>query len=243
MLTLGIDLAARPRTTATCLLDWSEGVPVVTESTLDVDDDQIAELATRADLVGIDCPFGWPEAFVETVSAHHRHDPLPRGPDSEALRLRRTDLEVRDVIGRAPLSVSTDLIGVVALRCARLLETIYGSGLDRSGAAGVAETYPGGALTCWGIDHRGYKRAGPEAAARRVEIAAALRRGLGVDVGIPVRTDHHLDAFICALLARAVGLGLTTAAPKELRATARREGWIHLPTGLPAALVRPNPGR
>ena len=138
---------------------------------------------------------------------------------------------MRDLIGRSPLSVSTDLIGTVALRCIGLLEAMGGPELDRSGGDGVAETYPGGALTCWGIDHRGYKRSGDEGAARRSEIAAALTEGLGAGVTVPIGTDDHLDAFICALLARAVALGVTTPIPHDARDTARREGWIHLPTG------------
>lgn len=237
MLTLGIDLAAQPKTTAACLIEWSDRGPDVVESAIGLTDHAILELTHRAECVGIDSPFGWPDAFVDRVRAHHRFEPLPAGSTPHGLRLRRTDLHVRELIGRAPLSVSTDLIGTVALRCIGLLEAMGGPGLDRTGLAGVAETYPGGALTCWGIDHRGYKRPGAEGAARRAEIAAELTDGLGVPVAIPIDTDDHLDAFVCALIIRAVSLGASTPIPDDARDAARREGWIHLPTGSLSELI------
>ena len=43
-------------------------------------------------------------------------------------------------------------------------------------------------------------------------------------------TRDVVDAFVCALVARAARLGLTQAPPEEEMATARREGWIHVPT-------------
>lgn len=43
--------------------------------------------------------------------------------------------------------------------------------------------------------------------------------------------DHDLDAFLCAVVARAARLGLTSAPDNDADvAVARREGWIHLPT-------------
>jgi hypothetical protein len=44
-----------------------------------------------------------------------------------------------------------------------------------------------------------------------------------------VRTDHALDALICALVARAAATDRTRRPPPELRDVAAREGWIHLP--------------
>jgi predicted nuclease with RNAse H fold len=239
VLTLGIDLAARPKTTAACLLEWSRRRDLVlVESARGLDDDALLDLARRADYVGIDCPFGWPDAFVDRIGAHHRFEPLSGSGSDPDLRLRRTDRVVHGLIGRAPLSVSTDRIGTVALRCIGLLEALGGPELDRSGLAGVAETYPGGALTCWGIDHRGYKRPGDAAAGRRAAIAGSLTDGLGVSVVVPTLTDDDLDSFICALLARAVALGQTTPIPDPEVDRARREGWIHLPTGPLADLVQ-----
>jgi hypothetical protein len=42
--------------------------------------------------------------------------------------------------------------------------------------------------------------------------------------------DHGLDAFVCALVARAALAGLTTGPARGQVDVARREGWIHVPT-------------
>jgi hypothetical protein len=44
-----------------------------------------------------------------------------------------------------------------------------------------------------------------------------------------VASDHVLDAFVCALVARAVLDGATTPPSSDDWAVARREGWIHVP--------------
>lgn len=237
MLTLGIDMAAQPRSTAASLLRWRDARPLIVLDEIGLDDDRIIELVAEADVSGVDCPFGWPDAFVRRVGAFHRFESLPGFTDRTDFRLRRTDYEVRTTIGRAPLSVSTDKLGVVALRWIGVLERIGGPAAARTGRDGLVEVYPGGSLTCWGIDHRGYKR-GAEAAARRTEIAEALRAGLDVDLEIPIATDHQLDAFICALAARAHAVGLGRPIPPDATEVATREGWIQLPTGRLADLSR-----
>jgi hypothetical protein len=52
------------------------------------------------------------------------------------------------------------------------------------------------------------------------------------------RSDHALDAVIAALNARAAALGHATAPSTDQVAAARTEGWIALPTGSLADLVR-----
>ncbi|MGH3766071.1 MAG: hypothetical protein ACRDTX_13140 [Pseudonocardiaceae bacterium] len=45
--------------------------------------------------MGIDCPLGWPRAFVAFVAAHGADQPLPTtGPDTRSLGLRTTDIAV-----------------------------------------------------------------------------------------------------------------------------------------------------
>src|SRR5579859_4997918 len=57
-------------------------------------DELLASLAA-GERAGIDCPFGWPTAFVAAVSAHAGHEPWPgdMGQDGyyRSLRLRSTD--------------------------------------------------------------------------------------------------------------------------------------------------------
>lgn len=235
MRTLGVDMAAQPAHTAVCLLEWRDGGVDVLLDRLGAPDDLLVELATGVDVVGVDCPLGWPDAFVRRIAAHHRFEP-PGAPAAPAdLRMRATDHVTHERIRRPPLSVSTDKLGIVALRWIDVMARIGGPSLDRTGSDRVVETYPGGSLTCWGIDHRGYKR-GAEAAGRREEIAAALRAGIGIGLDVPTATDDQLDAFVCALTARAFALGLVDPIPPDATARATREGWIRLP--LPDSLPR-----
>jgi hypothetical protein len=64
-------------------------------------------------------------------------------------QFRATDRFV-DGIARRPLSVSTDRIGVTAMRCARLLQEVgeeRGKRLDLTGEDHVVEIYPAAAAT------------------------------------------------------------------------------------------------
>jgi hypothetical protein len=89
----------------------------------------VGEWAEGCERVGIDAPFGWPAAFVAMMARHHgalgdaaggsvvgvpEWSPAQR----DQLRFRRTDVVVRGALGRWPLSVSSDLIAIVAMRCA-----------------------------------------------------------------------------------------------------------------------------
>src|SRR5690606_18392070 len=143
------------------------------------------------------------------------------------------DLAVR-ALGAAPLSVSSDLIGVAAMRGARLQHLLAASGVpvDRSGVTGrVIEAYPAMALKQWGLRSTGYKgRSNAEACrALAVELTSACGPlGVAAATALDGCDDDALDAFVCALVARARLLDHTTLpAPAQL-VSARREGWIHL---------------
>jgi hypothetical protein len=72
----------------------------------------------------------------------------------DAMRLRATDRAVYEQTKLTPFSVSTDKIGVVAMRCARRLSAHWRATAtvpDRSGLGRVAEVYPAAALVQWGI--------------------------------------------------------------------------------------------
>jgi predicted nuclease with RNAse H fold len=249
--TLGIDLAAQPTNTAVCAIEWGPSRPVVSELRSRVDDVGLLEAIGGADKVAIDAPFGWPDDFVEAVSAHSNRAGWPgSGEDQDLYRFRlsfrATDRRLIEQGARRPLSVSTDLIGVVAMRCAYLLDRLAARGepVDRAGSGKVIEAYPAPAMTSWGLSATGYKsRVG---VARLPELLSHLEEGLGgLDLSVQHRemaeTDHNcFDALVCALVARAAALGLTQPpepGPDADRAT--REGWIHLPTNpLPHLLER-----
>jgi predicted nuclease with RNAse H fold len=235
--TLGIDLSANPAKTGACLIDWDAGT--VTPMDRPATDTQLVEAIAAADMTGIDIPLGWPDAFVDAISAHHRGDPwrpsATQPPaDREPLRFRVTDLATRSR-GAQPLSVSTDRIGVAAMRGARLQNLLREAGvdIDRSGTTGkLAEVYPAAALRAWGLTHSGYK--GRPNASVCEDLAGDLARACGplgnaVDESLVGCDDDALDAVVCGIVARAVLRGQSTAPPAHHLEMARREGWIHVP--------------
>jgi predicted nuclease with RNAse H fold len=247
--TLGIDLAAQPVNTSTCAVDWSQGTPAVTELRSGLADDELLDAIGFADKVGIDAPFGWPDEFVEAITAHRNRAGWPgSGEDQDLYRFhlsfRATDRRLIEGGARRPLSVSTDLIGVVAMRCAFLLDRLAARGepVDRAGSGKVIEAYPAPALTAWGLSAVGYKsRVG---VARLPELLSRLEEGLGaIELSFQERelagTDHNcFDALVCSLVARASALGLTQPPePGEESDRATREGWIHVPTNPLSHLV------
>lgn len=242
MRTLGIDLAAQAATTAACAIDWNDGAGTVSLLEVGVDDGRATELIGGAGAVGIDAPFGWPLPFVELVRRHHEAvgEGAPWTPARrDALRFRRTDLLVRDRLGRWPLSVSSDLIAIVAMRCVGLLDRLGVA--DRSGDGRVFEVYPALALACWGLPSRGYK------SVRNREILAEVLCRLLVAcpwltlppdaAGRCARSDHAFDALVAALVARAGAVGLTARPETADLALARSEGWIAIPRSDALALL------
>jgi predicted nuclease with RNAse H fold len=240
VITVGVDLAADPKRTAVSMVEWVDRDARLIDLLTEADDDAILELALQADKTGIDCPLGWSDDFVEFVNAHHTGR-VPMTPvDATArtpLRYRATDLFlIEQKLGR-PLSVSSDLIGVCAMRAAGLLAAMSKNGIevDRSGVSGgVAETYPAAAIRHWGLAQGGYK--GTANATTLSAMVTKLKRGLPqLDLTAhehACRTsDDAFDALMCALVARATTqYRCTVPIPRGLTQRARREGWIAVPS-------------
>ena len=239
MRTLGIDLAAEPAGTAACTITWAAG-GATAEVERGLNDDDLRDRITQADKVGIDCPFGWPADFVAAIVAHSRRERWPgRGRGGikgrHPLRFRRTDDDVHERAGLWPLSVSSDRIGVTAMRCAGLLDALAADGcpVDRAGGGRVAEVYPAAALKCWGLRRPGYKQS-PAILAGLLAVIRGAAPWLRLDADaadLCARSHDALDALVCALVARAVALGRTTGPKPEDAEAAAVEGWIHLPEG------------
>lgn len=245
MRTLGIDLAAAPARTAGCAISWQDGTVRGEVYPPPLDDDELLGLMRGADRVGIDCPLGWPVAFVDAVRAHLEGAAWPgRGatdPIAYRRRLvyRRTD-EIIAASGTRPLSVSTDRIGVVALRCALLIDafepSLPATAPDRSGAGVIAEVYPAAAMRRWGFATAGYKADRSRATPALAALVDALRAAAPWLELSPEawehcrRSDHVFDAVVAALVTRAVALGMTAGPGADDVAIAAVEGWIHVPT-------------
>jgi predicted nuclease with RNAse H fold len=238
MRTLGIDLSADPRKTAACTIDWdTHEVRLLSRP---ASDEVLVEALGKVDVSGIDVPLGWPDDFIDALLSHRDRvgwPPAPHQPpgDREALRFRTTDLFVRQA-GALPLSVSTDRIGVAAMRGARIqhLATTSGIVIDRSGLTGRAiEAYPAAALRAWGLASSGYKR--PPNAEVLKDLVGAFARRCGpltraVEGVLNGCDDDDFDALVCAVVARASLRGMTTPPDSTQLASAQREGWIHVPT-------------
>ncbi|MEV0143954.1 MULTISPECIES: DUF429 domain-containing protein [unclassified Nonomuraea] len=240
MLTVGVDLAAEAVRTAVAWLDWRDGRARLVRAEAGADDALVVEAVTAAGKAGIDCPLGWPDRFVDFVTAHRAgHVRVPEGLAGRAWRrdlaLRVTDQVVHERTGLTPLSVSADRIGHATMRCAALLAELARRGrpVDRGGDGPVVEVYPAACLKQWGLPYRGYKRA-----ANLVELDRLVDRLLEaapwLDLGPYERlcrtSDDAADAVVSALAARASALGLVTVPEERHAAVAATEGWIALPT-------------
>jgi predicted nuclease with RNAse H fold len=235
VLTLGIDLSASDAQTAACFLDWRDGAGTDEGSPpiLGVGDDALLAMMERADKVGIDAPFGWPDTFREMVNTWSEEGAWDGDMPRNSLRYRLTD-QFQISQGRTPLSVSSDRIASTAMRCADILAQHYlarDEALDRV-AGHVVEVYPAAALVAWGFDVKGYKdREATEKREQMLErlIDRACLRLSSQTVEHCAATDHALDALVSTLAARAQALGLTHPVSDGADAQVAREGWIHLP--------------
>ncbi|CAM3847939.1 DUF429 domain-containing protein [Smaragdicoccus niigatensis] len=244
MRTVGVDLAAEPAKTAVAVLDWAAGGATVMSLTIGAGDEQILRMASGAERVGIDAPFGWPDAFVKFVAAHHDHQApatkLATRDDRRPMTKRHTDVVVQATTGAVPLSVSADRIAHVALRCAGLLAEFRAIGVDVDRVRGaVCEVYPAAALRTWHMASKGYKGSGSvgfDALVSAIE-GAAPWLALGEFRPLFASNDDAFDAVVSALIARAVALGRTAMPTADNERLAAREGWIHVPTGTLDALL------
>ena len=210
MRTLGVDLAAATRKTAAAVLEWGDGTARLEHLALDVGDEEIVRLFGSSDMTGIDCPVGWPDAFLPFLAGHLAFEPHPV-LDHDGIEGRRllayrdTDRFVTARTGLIPLSVSADRLAHPAMRCAVIQAKIavdHGP-QARDGSGRLAEVYPAASLKSWGLLARGYKGRGgaeagaagrdpgrPEAAAPWLDLAGHEDRLAGLRR--PVRRAHRL---------------------------------------------------
>jgi hypothetical protein len=170
------------------VVEWSDHQAVAEVPVLGASDDRLIEQMLKAEWIGIDAPFGWPDDFVTAVHGYAATGVWSAAVPTTRMRHRDTDRFVHKVVaanaGKSlwPLSVSSDRIAVCAWRCARLLSRYAGEAgwhVDRIGVprrsgadgapkvsgqyrlvapGGVVEVYPAAAFALWGLEFKGYKR-------------------------------------------------------------------------------------
>ncbi|MGP4030835.1 DUF429 domain-containing protein [Pseudarthrobacter sp. 1C304] len=243
MRTLGVDLAAAAKKTAAAVVEWGDGGARLAHLDLGVDDAEVVRLFGTCEMTGIDCPVGWPDAFLPFIAGHLAGDADPvLGYDGiEGRRLlayRDTDRFVTARTGLIPLSVSADRLAHPAMRCAVIQAKVaaeFGA-QARDGSGRLAEVYPAASLKSWGLLARGYKGRGGTEAQRLGGLVDALQQAapwldLAGHEDRLAGSDDMFDALIASLTARAVALGATIRPDAGHAGPARTEGWIHLPTG------------
>lgn len=243
MRTLGVDLAAATKKTAAAVVEWADGAARLVHLDLGVDDAEIVRLFGTCEMTGIDCPVGWPDAFLPFIAGHLAGDGGPvLGYDGiEGRRLlayRDTDRFVTARTGLIPLSVSADRLAHPAMRCAVIQAKVaaeFGA-QARDGSGRLAEVYPAASLKSWGLLARGYKGRGGTEAQRLGELVDALQQAapwldLAGHEDPLAGSDDMFDALIASLTARAVAVGATLRPDPAHAGPARTEGWIHLPAG------------
>jgi len=244
MISAGIDLAAEPKGTALAILEIENNKAQLVFLEQGLDDQSLIAKTINADKIGIDCAFGWPIEFAKFIAKHQdlkAKDLIDGGMDFRRnLSFRETDRQIRELTGRWPLSVSTDRLGLTAMRCAGLLSRYQKAGvaIDRSGSGRLAEVYPGATLRNWDFDTTNYR------------VNEDARAGLLKDIKAQVpwldtssfetqmiESSDSFDAVIAALAARAVYQGGYTKPTKDQQTAAEIEGWICLPDGQITSLI------
>jgi predicted nuclease with RNAse H fold len=237
MITLGVDLAAEPAGTALATIEWRDDEARLASLVLGATNELIVDVASGVDKVGIDCAFGWPDEFVDFVSRHAAGLPLSSSELTgmawrRRLAYRETDRFVHESVGKLPLSVSADRLGLTAMRCAVILDDLAKATgpIDRSGGGLVVEVYPAAGLRYWNIASSHSKRtpAGLRELVERLQDAAPWL-DLGDSVELLASSHDAFDSVVASLLARCSARGLATRPPEALLPQARREGWIAIP--------------
>ncbi len=238
MLIAGLDLSAEPKGTALALLEVSPKMVTLQSLELGLRDAQIVAASTGVEKLGIDCALGWPIEFIDFLQ--QQVSPSIHAKEFEGsielrrtLAYRETDRMVREVTKRWPLSVSTDRLGMAAIRCAGLLSAlgVTGANVSRIGEGLVVEVYPAASMRIWQLDSTGYRN-DADVRARLLRDLCAAAPWLEVSGHEALLTESHdaCDSLIAALATLAVVVGHATTPPEHLLERARVEGWVHLPT-------------
>jgi len=225
MRALGIDLSSTKKSTSVCVIEYAGKFGRCSQPIEQCSDPVIDNLIEYSDAVGIDAPLGWPDKFTKAVSEWSFDNWNTEIRDG--LRFRLTDRIVRERIGKWPLSVSSDLIALPAMRAMAMLRR--NNVQDKSGGdKGFYEVYPAGSLRIWDIYESGYKKS----VEVRRRMLSVLRTNFPL-LEIPdeySNTDDNLDSLVAAITVEQAARGNTLPPTASQLRLAMTEGWIHLPS-------------
>lgn len=207
--------------------------------------------------IGVDTPFGWPLDFSAFVANWRPGRPAGNNtavPPTLEFCLRRTDRVIHDELGKPPLSVSTNLIGVSARAWAEL---VHGHALNgqcvvaepkQSPLASIIEVYPAATLIALlGTSDVAMREIQRYKQKRDKHAAASARRSLlhrlcdclplqvpeGQRDSLIAQRSDELDALAAALTVAAFlgwlpGWSVRVPIGDEI-SYAGQEGWIYFP--------------
>lgn len=255
MRTLGIDLASQPAQTAVVGVDWPEDgppqlVPITETSANGLDDSGLIDVLQSGEWgrIAIDVPLGWPRTLLELLARWRDGRPINLPADERRGRsrtlFRETDLAVWDQTGLRPIPVGVESLAWVARRSFHLLSQA-GLHADHAGLRShVLETYPKAALSRWPDMPAESTKSGPDSPAVRDRVLQTLTAELRLEIASPDRallvaagSDHHFDALICALVARAAMLAKTTRPTSDQVEAARAEAGFTFPPRAPHSAI------
>lgn len=249
MITVGVDLASQSNDTALAVVEWKEGRSAVLRVVVGADDEMILDEGTKADVIGIASPFGWPEPFFELLRQNREGrvgDPRRAATVSgrDGIMYRTTERRVRDWLGLKLMPSTSNMLGSTVLRCVGLQTRLDEAGVSVTRGQGgrVIEVYAPASLMAWGLHEPSYKNQ----SASRVRILEQVGRRLNCYLGeyrtLCVESDDALDALVGALTARAAALGFwRQPMDEEERLRASAEGWISVPSGTVETLLGSQP--
>ncbi|MCH7491654.1 MAG: DUF429 domain-containing protein [Gemmatimonadetes bacterium] len=148
---VGVDFASSPKKTWAAFGEVSNaGRLRINEVRGGLEDKDLVAVSKEGHrVIAIDAPFGWPDRFVSFVSDHHQGK-RPRVVESDDFQLRVTDRLIHRRLGKRPLSVSTDKLGVAAHRITNLLRSFTTCDVPPLWSTGkrteVIEVYPAATL-------------------------------------------------------------------------------------------------
>jgi hypothetical protein len=245
MHTFGVNLTAQPSRTWLAVIEWVDDTAELVHLQHGAEDPEVIGMAMGPDIVGINCPFGWPRLFVEFLTKYTAGQEggvsAELNPMGQELRYRLTDHIVNAIApGARPPSPSSGGTAAATLRCATILAKSGQppASFDPNGKPGnVFEVYPPASLSQWGLPYKGYRGAtGQPLLSSMVTKMVKYKHYAGpwLRLGRWLETcRNEADAFeavVASLSARAIQLdrAIRPAKKIELQAAAA-EGWIWVP--------------